>query len=38
VRADTVQYQAKAAGHGEIRSQLDINQLPLFDSSQASAN
>jgi diguanylate cyclase (GGDEF)-like protein len=31
VRADTVQYQAKAAGHGQIRSQLDINQLPLFD-------
>lgn len=38
VRADTVQYQAKAAGRGQIRSQLDINQLPLFDKPQASAN
>ncbi len=37
-RADTVQYQAKAAGQGQIRSQLDINQLPLFNKPQASAN
>lgn len=38
VRADTVQYQAKAAGHGQIRSQLDISQLPLFEEPQATAN
>jgi diguanylate cyclase (GGDEF)-like protein len=38
VRADTVQYQAKAAGFGQIRSQLDINQLPLFEKTRASAN
>jgi len=38
VRADTVQYQAKAAGIGQIRSQLDISQLPLFDEPQATAN
>jgi hypothetical protein len=25
-----VQYQAKASGKGEIRTQLDIEQLPLF--------
>ena len=37
-RADSVQYQAKAAGHGQVRSQLDINQLPLFEEPQASAN
>lgn len=29
-RADDVQYQAKASGRGEIRTQLDIEQLPLF--------
>lgn len=29
-RADDVQYQAKATGKGEIRSQRDIQQLPLF--------
>ncbi|MDF1500632.1 MAG: GGDEF domain-containing protein [Anaerolineales bacterium] len=29
-RADDVQYQAKATGKGEIRTQLDIQQLPLF--------
>lgn len=29
-RADDVQYQAKASGRGEIRTQLDIQQLPLF--------
>jgi diguanylate cyclase (GGDEF)-like protein len=29
-RADDVQYQAKASGKGEIRTQLDIEQLPLF--------
>lgn len=29
-RADDVQYQAKASGKGEIRTQLDIQQLPLF--------
>ncbi len=29
-RADDVQYQAKAAGKGEIRTQRDIQQLPLF--------
>lgn len=29
-RADDVQYQAKAAGRGEIRTQQDIQQLPLF--------
>lgn len=38
VRADTVQYQAKEAGHGQIRSQLDINQLPLFEKHQPSSN
>jgi diguanylate cyclase (GGDEF)-like protein len=38
VRADTVQYQAKAAGHGQIRSQLDISQLPLFEEPQANVN
>ncbi len=37
-RADSVQYQAKAAGHGQVRSQQDINQLPLFEEPQASAN
>jgi diguanylate cyclase (GGDEF)-like protein len=37
-RADTVQYQAKAAGHGQVRSQLDINQLPLFEGKQPSSN
>jgi diguanylate cyclase (GGDEF)-like protein len=37
-RADSVQYDAKAAGHGQIRSQLDINQLPLFDTPQSSTN
>jgi diguanylate cyclase (GGDEF)-like protein len=37
VRADTVQYQAKAAGLGQIRSQLDINQLPLFEKTRTSA-
>jgi len=29
-RADDVQYQAKSAGKGEIRTQQDIEQLPLF--------
>ncbi|MEJ2010908.1 MAG: GGDEF domain-containing protein [Anaerolineales bacterium] len=29
-RADQVQYQAKAEGKGQIRSQQDISQLPLF--------
>ncbi|MGD2161737.1 MAG: diguanylate cyclase [Anaerolineales bacterium] len=29
-RADDVQYQAKDSGKGEIRTQLDIEQLPLF--------
>ncbi|MCJ7824258.1 MAG: GGDEF domain-containing protein [Anaerolineales bacterium] len=38
VRADTVQYQAKAAGKGQIRSQLDTNQLPLFEDPQTAAN
>lgn len=38
MRADTVQYQAKAAGHGQIRSQLDISQLPLFEEPQTTAN
>jgi diguanylate cyclase (GGDEF)-like protein len=37
VRADTVQYQAKAAGLGQIRSQLDINQLPLFEKTRTTA-
>ncbi len=37
-RADTVQYQAKAAGHGQVRSQLDINQLPLFEEPRARTN
>jgi diguanylate cyclase (GGDEF)-like protein len=31
-RADDVQYQAKASGKGEIRTQLDIQQLPLFQN------
>jgi diguanylate cyclase (GGDEF)-like protein len=31
-RADDVQYQAKASGKGEIRTQLDIQQLPLFEN------
>jgi diguanylate cyclase (GGDEF)-like protein len=30
-RADQVQYQAKAEGRGQIRSQQDISQLPLFN-------
>lgn len=30
-RADQVQYQAKAEGKGQIRSQQDISQLPLFN-------
>jgi len=38
VRADTIQYQAKAAGQGQIRSQLDISQLPLFEEPQTTAN
>ena len=38
VRADTIQYQAKAAGQGQIRSQLDISQLPLFQEPQTTAN
>jgi len=29
-RADQVQYQAKGEGRGQIRTQHDINQLPLF--------
>ncbi|MGD2057693.1 MAG: diguanylate cyclase [Anaerolineales bacterium] len=29
-RADDIQYQAKDSGKGEIRTQLDIEQLPLF--------
>jgi diguanylate cyclase (GGDEF)-like protein len=31
-RADQVQYQAKAEGRGQIRSQQDISQLPLFSA------
>jgi len=33
-RADDIQYQAKSAGRGQIRSQLDISQLPLFNQTE----
>lgn len=37
-RADQAQYSAKTSGKAQIRSQLDINQLPLFEEEASSSD
>lgn len=37
-RADEAQYSAKTSGKAQIRSQLDINQLPLFEEEASSSD
>ena len=37
-RADQAQYKAKAAGRGQIRTQLEVSQLPLFNETPRAAS